>query len=324
MTAGTRHRLRAIVIGALIASALGAGYGWVNTGRLLEGSVVGLLIALTMGSFELLVFESPRAARLRRWALAPKLALRVLIYGCVSLGVLVLVDRLIGGAVLLGNPRALARALAFSFLLSAAFNILLDIRSLLGAGTLAALISGRYHRPRVETRAILMIDLKESTTIAERMGPEGFFELLNQFVFAASNPILDSGGEIYRYVGDEIIVTWPASRAGQAAECLFKVEAALDGVPQLAGCRAALHAGPVVVGELGDVKREIAVLGDTMNAAARLQRLCRELGRDRLASVAALELAALPPGIRAEPLGGRALRGREIAIEVFALERESR
>jgi adenylate cyclase len=87
-----------------------------------------------------------------------------------------------------------------------------------------------------------------------------------------------------------------------------------------ANFRAALHCGPVVIGELGTIKMEIAFLGDTMNTAARLQQACRDTGQRVLASAALVNrLAALPPGIAKRSIGRLRLRGKENEIELYAL-----
>jgi adenylate cyclase len=78
----------------------------------------------------------------------------------------------------------------------------------------------------------------------------------------------------------------------------------------------------LIVGEMGDVKREIVMLGDTMNTTARIEGVCRTMQTDSIASAAALELSLLPPGVRAQSLGAVALRGKESGIELFALTRE--
>jgi adenylate cyclase len=85
----------------------------------------------------------------------------------------------------------------------------------------------------------------------------------------------------------------------------------------------ALHAGPVIAGEMGDVKRQIVFLGDTVNVAARLEQACRELDRDILISEALFSRLDLPEGVRAEPLGSIALRGRAEPTTVFALDRKA-
>lgn len=286
----------------------------------IEGAANGFIIAMVIATFELQVMTAPATAFLRRQPLALYVLGRVLFYVAVFVAVLVGVGEISGGRGA-RNPAVLGRSLLFSFAMAGIFVVGIELRRLLGPGTLGALVTGRYVRPRVEERVVLMVDLKSSTAIAERLGPEGFLRVLDRFVFAATDPILEANGEIYRYVGDEIIVTWRADRAKAALACVLDIEEALKAVPALTGCRIAVHAGPLVVGELGDFKREIVMLGDTMNATARLEAMCRELGRDRLVSAEALALAALPPGTRAEPLGRHMLRGRETPIELFSLER---
>ena len=83
--------------------------------------------------------------------------------------------------------------------------------------------------------------------------------------------------------------------------------------------RAALHIGAVVAGEMGDLKREIAFVGDTLNTAARLLAAGRDLGRDIVASTTLLDRLALPEGLAREPLDAIALRGKERAVPLAAL-----
>jgi adenylate cyclase len=85
--------------------------------------------------------------------------------------------------------------------------------------------------------------------------------------------------------------------------------------------RAAFHAGPLIVGEMGDVKREIVLLGDVMNTASRIEEACRTTGHDAIASGAVMAGLTLPPGIAALGLGPMALRGKAEPIELFALSR---
>jgi adenylate cyclase len=178
---------------------------------------------------------------------------------------------------------------------------------------------------------VLFLDLHGSTQLAERLGDKDFHRFLNRVFFDLTDPVIESGGEIYRYVGDEIIVSWrPGRDAQRAVICAFAIEDALarrradyirafGAAPHL---RAALHAGPLVIGEMGDVKREIVMLGDTMNTAARIEEVCRAIGRDYIVSEIVLRRAApLPSGIRAESLGPMPLRGKETNIELFALSR---
>jgi adenylate cyclase len=169
--------------------------------------------------------------------------------------------------------------------------------------------------------------------IAEQLGDARFHRFLNRVFFDITDPVTGSGGEIYRYVGDEIIVTWKAARSGRdgaAVACLFAIADALAArredyagdfgvAPRL---RGGLRAGPLIIGEMGDVKREIVMLGDTMNTTARIEDACRSTGCDDIASAAALAaVGRLPAWVRAEPLAATRLRGKEGVVRLFALTR---
>ena len=86
--------------------------------------------------------------------------------------------------------------------------------------------------------------------------------------------------------------------------------------------RASLHCGPVVVGEMGSVKKEIALLGDTLNTAARLLDVCRDSGESVIASTELLDRLVLPLGIATRSLGLIRLRGKEQAIRLCALTQQ--
>jgi adenylate cyclase len=76
-----------------------------------------------------------------------------------------------------------------------------------------------------------------------------------------------------------------------------------------------------VAGEIGGFKREIALLGDAMNTAARLEQACRTTGHALLASKPLLERTLLPGGIVVTSLGCHLLPGKSEHLEIFALER---
>ncbi len=133
-------------------------------------------------------------------------------------------------------------------------------------------------------------------------------------------------------MGDEVIATWRLAPGVNESACVRACFAALDRLRKeapayerefglVADFRAGLHCGPVAVGELGYLKKEIALIGDTMNTAARIQQTCRETDNRVLASSALLDrLATLPPGVTQRRLGALEMRGKERALELHVLE----
>ena len=85
--------------------------------------------------------------------------------------------------------------------------------------------------------------------------------------------------------------------------------------------RAGAHAGQLVAGEIGGFKREIALLGDAMNTAARIEQACRTTGHALLASKPLLDRTVRPGNIVATSIGSHLLRGKSEYIELFAVER---
>ena len=333
----TRQRWIQIVKFALISALLGMGFAVaVHAGHaagLVRGAVSGLTIGFVLSAVEVFVLDAPVGAPVRRLLFLPLLLLRIVVHTAVILVGLRLGEA--AGATVhdAQPPIAFWHRVAFAFAVSFVLNTVLVVRRLTGP-TLLALVAGRYRRPRTEHRLVLFLDLKESTALTERLGNERFVRLLDAVIFAATEPIVAAGGEIYRYVGDEIIVTWPV-RDGIVAPrwiaCPFAIEDAIrdrrldwerdyGAVPAF---RAAIHAGPVVVCELGDVRREIVLLGDVMNTTARIADAARAWGHTCLASAEALAGATVPSHLYARWLGEVELRGKAGRLGLFVVERRA-
>jgi adenylate cyclase len=230
----------------------------------------------------------------------------------------------------LGFDRIFFRILIFASIMSLLVNAVIEVGRLLGFEVLRDLLTGRYHRPRREERVFLLIDMKSSTALAERLDDLAYHGLLNRFFRDVTDAALDHGASIHKYVGDEAILTWRAEDALTQARCVLcafavrkrilskaaEYEERFDMVPDY---RAALHIGTVVAGEMGDLKREIAFVGDTLNTAARLLVAGRELGRDIIASTTLLDRLALPQGLASELLAPVTLRGKEQVVPIAAL-----
>jgi adenylate cyclase len=131
-----------------------------------------------------------------------------------------------------------------------------------------------------------------------------------------------------------VIATWRVTPGANSPACVNAAFGALDRIAAqgptyerefgvVPDFRAALHCGPVAVGELGSLRREIALIGDTMNIAARILEACRATDNRVLASAALIErLTTLPPGITRRRLGVLPVRGKERQLELDVLEAE--
>src|ERR1700681_2180280 len=224
------------------------------------------------------------------------------------------------------------RIVGVAFVLSVVIGAVFELTWLVGSRVLVNVILGRYRRPAREQRVLLFLDIAGSTSLAESMGELRMHQLLTRFFYDIDAAILAHGGEVHAYVGDEVIVTWRLAAKLPERRYLDRFFAIQDRIAERAdfyqrqfglvpNFRAGLHAGPVVISECGDSRRQIAYFGDTMNVAARLQEHCKEVGRTLLISADLLRLVRPGSDLVVEALGPTQLRGRAAAVEVFAVER---
>src|SRR6056297_2721965 len=97
----------------------------------------------------------------------------------------------------------------------------------MGPHVLRNFLTGRYHTPKEERRVFLFSDMKSSTTIAERLGHARYFVLLRAYYDALADAIVEHGGEVYQYIGDEIVVSWPDAvglRDGHCLRCVLRMK----------------------------------------------------------------------------------------------------
>ena len=195
-----------------------------------------------------------------------------------------------------------------------------------------------------EIHAIIWFcDLRGSTALAETLPRRDYLAILNAFFDAMAGAVLDHQGEVLSFIGDGALAIFPvtgapghcedcpqhravAARALAAAEDAIgridalNTERAAAGLPPL-GFGIALHLGDVMYGNIGTPQRlAFTVIGSATNEAARIEGLCRTLGRPLLFSAAFAGLVrGDAAGDRLLSLGRHALRGVAQPIEVFTL-----
>ncbi len=209
--------------------------------------------------------------------------------------------------------------------------IVLLVNDKYGPGVFKDFLLGKYFHPKREERIFMFLDLRSSTAIAEKLGEQRYFNFLKDVFKDSTSAIQYSKGEIYQYVGDEIVVSWKTDKGAENANCIrcfFEIQrkmkakaayykATYDEIPEF---KAGLHYGYVMAGEIGVVKRDIAFSGDVLNTAARIQAKCNEFGVNILLSKFLLDKLALPPhSFAPRKIGDMMLRGKKQEVVLYTI-----
>lgn len=210
---------------------------------------------------------------------------------------------------------------------------MLQVSDKYGPGVFSKFILGKYYHPQEEERIFMFLDLNGSTQLAEKLGNIKFFKLLSSFYTDITDSILVSRGEIYQYVGDEIVVTWSLKDGLKDANCLhcfFRIEQAIH--EQVAHYQqsygvtptfmAGLHLGKVIVGEIGIIKKDIVYSGDVLNTTARVLEVGKK-NRQKLIITQPLyqRLQEHKEKFIYSALGQVRLRGKNTHLELWTVSR---
>lgn len=205
-----------------------------------------------------------------------------------------------------------------------------EVSENMGQSVFFNFFTGKYHQPKVEHRTFMFLDMKSSTAHAEKLGHIRYFQMLKEYYADLSKPILNYGGEIYQYVGDEIVITWKVEKefAKNVLDCFFAMKTALKSQHQkylstygiAPAFKAGIHYGQVTTGEIGLIKKDIVFTGDTLNTTARIQGLCNQWKVDLLVSDIFTKALESSPDYNFQPLGEVELRGRNQKIKLFSVK----
>ncbi len=207
--------------------------------------------------------------------------------------------------------------------------VFLHVNEKYGQGILRKMLLGHYHKPREEERIFMFVDIKSSTHIAEMLGHKRFFNFLNDFFRDITVPIIESAGEIYQYVGDEVVVTWPIEkgiRNSNCVYCFYRIQAAVAAnAPKFKEkyglspeFKAGLHSGTITTGEIGIIKKDIVHSGDVINTTSRIQAVCNKFRVSILISKRLLDQLDLPESqFEAKRMGIIELKGKKEKVELY-------
>ncbi len=342
LTALQRDRLRLYLRILAISAAVGAAYGALLAQEAVPvfpsvavGVLNGVGISGSIGAIEIfLLREGASMKRLLRLPFVAVLLLKTAAYAGIVSVFIVGLPSLFRATPL--DRHASQVAIGFSLAMTLIIVVAMQAAGLVGRRTFRNLVLGRYRRPRAERRYFLFVDVVGSTAIAERLGALQAHHFLAAVFSAVAEPVAACRGEIYQYVGDEIVVTWTEEEGrgenpsdALPLRCYFLMVAALreraaefrERFAAEPGLRAALHLGEVIAGEVGEQRRAIVYHGDVMNTASRLEQATRDAGVAFIASAAALDALGRPDGLEYRDLGALALRGRKEPIPAWAVDR---
>ncbi len=209
--------------------------------------------------------------------------------------------------------------------------LLLDVSEKYGQGVLWKIVTGKYHQPVTEARIFMFMDLTNSTGLAESLGDEKYFRLLRSVFYVATEPVLNSEGEIYQYVGDELVLSWTVKdglRNANCLECFFRInneieKQRLDFIQQFGvvpAFKAAVHMGNVVIGEIGVIKKDIVYAGDVLNSTSRIVNLSKQYGEPLLISDIVYDKLKDDHRFMFQFLDALVLRGKTIETKVYSVK----
>lgn len=222
--------------------------------------------------------------------------------------------------------------LIYSFFLTLVINFIMQVNKKFGPGVLLPILLGKYRNPKEEERVFMFMDLKSSTTLAEQLGHLRYSSFIRD-AFADINSILNQyDAEIYQYVGDEIVISWKTAVLESFTTCMdfyFACQQQFElrrpyyqeqygALPEF---KAGIHKGKVSAVEIGEMKRDIAYHGDTLNIAARIQSLCNEYQQRLLTSREFLDAVSPDHTFTTMRIGDMILKGKSYPVEIWSVDR---
>jgi len=190
---------------------------------------------------------------------------------------------------------------------------------------------GTYHQPQERNSIVLFLDMVGSSAMAEKLTPQQGMDIIAEFIYDCSYIFRIHGGDILNYTGDGLVVLWPRTSSNQVLAAVHKLQTHFStktvksrywrkyGVAP--DFRIGIHAGPIVISQIGEEKLFLGLYGDVVNTASRLEQLNKDLGTHVLLSAEAIHGLNQSWKTLLKPLGEKNMRGRDEKIQVFALYR---
>ena len=216
----------------------------------------------------------------------------------------------------------------YSFMLAPGIGFINQMNRKFGPGIIIPMLMGKFKKPKEQQRLFMFLDMKSSTSHAERLGHLKYSSLVQDCFLDINEVLVRYRAEIYQYVGDEVVINWldtngfnPHITIEFFFSCQHQFEKRreyyLDTYGLVPEFKAGAHYGMVVAAEVGDIKREIAYHGDTLNTAARIQGLCNQHQSKLIISNSVKQLLSDDHSYKIDSIGELPLRGKDHPIALF-------
>jgi len=227
----------------------------------------------------------------------------------------------------------LIRFLVFFYFSIFLIHLLKGAISKVGKRNFRGWLLGMLNKPLEQERLFMFIDMKSSTTLAEKLDHKKFSRLV-QDVFNDLEVVGNYHGEIYQYLGDGAIVAW-SMKEGLSGNNFLKSYYAFKKIihrrrryyrrkyGQQPGFKAGAHAGKVMVLQVGQDRRDISYNGDTINTAARIESQCNELKQEVLISSELYNRLRSLKGFQFKNAGSVKLNGKKRGLELYGVKKNS-
>ena len=205
---------------------------------------------------------------------------------------------------------------------------ILQVSDKFGQGVLISFLLGKYHRPKEENRIFMFMDLKSSTSYAERLGHIKYSQFIQDCFFDITDVITKCGAKVYQYVGDEVVLSWSIKDGIENGHCIDTFFAYDDFINSkreyyeekygiIPEFKAGVHLGTVTVAEVGEIKKELAYHGDVLNTAARIQGKCNEFQKRLLISESMKSKLENQNLFTFSSIGAVSLKGKAKSIKLY-------
>jgi class 3 adenylate cyclase len=179
---------------------------------------------------------------------------------------------------------------------------------------------------------ILFSDIRNFTNLSESMMPQDLLRFLNSYLSRMNQVIMSNNGFIDKFIGDAIMGIFDEQGDNHYNEAYLAVKTAIEMHQSLNGYNEnrikngylpvsigiGIHSGPVVVGTVGSEDRlQTTVLGDTVNAAARLEGITKLYNANTVISQQTQQFIKTDPKMILRTLDYVQVKGKEEAMRIY-------